>query len=187
MDVQVKVWYGAGMQPSMVSQLDQREQEVANLCLAMTQGSTILLTCLGLPENQRLLQWGCVSSSEFTKLFWPSWEPWLWRESLTAWQHGEELRSSLYKKVQKGKEPGSWHLLSVLPKVSTHGQPFFQYRKPLQKLKRRSRSAELWVHAVGSSLQFPGKGKGFARRIFTYIWQYWYGTTFFIKCLGMLD
>lgn len=70
MDIQVKVWCGAGTQPSMVSQLDQREQKLTNRVLAMTHGApAILLTRFGLPDNQRSLCWGCVSSSEFEKLF----------------------------------------------------------------------------------------------------------------------
>jgi len=66
MDVQVKVWCGAGIQPSMVSQMDQRERELTNPHLAMTHGSpAILLTHSGLPDKQLSLCWGCVSSSEF--------------------------------------------------------------------------------------------------------------------------
>ena len=50
MDVEVKVWCGAGIQPAMVSWLDQREQELTNLCLAMTHGAPeILLTRFGCP------------------------------------------------------------------------------------------------------------------------------------------
>lgn len=92
MDIQVKVWCGAGTQPSMVSQLDQREQKLTNRVLAMTHGApAILLTRFGLPDNQRSLCWGCVSSSEFEKLFCSTWVPWFWPKSLTAWKCGGEL------------------------------------------------------------------------------------------------
>lgn len=67
MDIQVAAWHELG---SSHPWLDQREQEHISLHLAGTQGApAILLPPFGLPDNQGLLCWGCMSSSMFKKHF----------------------------------------------------------------------------------------------------------------------
>lgn len=76
----VKVWGGVGIQPSIASQLDQRELDLTSLCLAMTYGyPATFLTCFGLPDNQTaaLGLYPAVSSKSF---YAPPESP----ESLTA-------------------------------------------------------------------------------------------------------